>query len=634
MDFGISHSGRRDILSHLKTEKHCTKAQLHTVKARPITQHFPSSEESTTGPVIQAEVRFCQFVAENNLSFRVAESFQKFLKVAFPDSDVARKFSCSRTKTQCVITGALAPAQLEKVVSFCKAHPFSLMVDESNDRADDKQFAVMVRYFDTTRDCSPVVTKLLGLPLCNIATADALFQELNESLISNELSWENVLSFTSDTCNTMKGRRGGLISLIHRRGSPLILDVGCVNHLGNLAVKAGLKEVLFDVDQLLVDIFYHFTNSTKRKEQFKSLSRELYAIEPKPLLKHCPTRWLSLIRCIKRLLEQWDLVFSYFKSHSDVEKRGSRPQQICRILEKPFTKALLQFLSHTLPALDTFNETFQNTSESTVSFLVQEVHTLIRAWFVNFVKPEIISAGGPDASQIEFTLRDNQLDDEFLHIGDSTWLTVAEIEEEHEKVSFYRSVRNFYVKVADKLLKKLPLNHPVFTNMAFLNPALRETVSAEAVKTLATRFPAAGVHDKLDELSCEVGVYSVDPLLPKVSYYKAADEMMRPKLGDFWLAMEQLKSVITGRLRYPLLTTLAKALLTIPVSNADPERLFSMVRKIDTDQRADLKPQTVESLLLCKVNTDSMAHEMELPNKLLKKAKKATKEYNLAHKKD
>ena len=72
LDFGISHSGRRDILSHLKTEKHCTKAQLHTVKARPITQHFPSSEESTTGPVIQAEVRFCQFVAENNLSFRVA----------------------------------------------------------------------------------------------------------------------------------------------------------------------------------------------------------------------------------------------------------------------------------------------------------------------------------------------------------------------------------------------------------------------------------------------------------------------------------------------------------------------------------------------------------------------------------
>ena len=83
----------------------------------------------------------------------MAENFQKFLKVSFPDSDIARKFSGSRTKTQCVITGALAPAQLEKIVSYGRANPFSPMVDESNDKADDKQFAVMVRYFDTSRDC-------------------------------------------------------------------------------------------------------------------------------------------------------------------------------------------------------------------------------------------------------------------------------------------------------------------------------------------------------------------------------------------------------------------------------------------------------------------------------------------------
>ena len=107
--------------------------------------------------------------------------------------------------------------------------------------------------------------------------------------------------------------------------------------------------------------------------------------------------------------------------------------------------------------------------------------------------------------------------------------------------------------------------------------------------------------------------------------------MMRPRLGDFWLAMEQLKSVITGKQRHPFLTTLAKALLTIPISNADPERLISIVRKIDTDQRADLKAQTVESLLLCKVNSDSTAHEMELPEQLFKKAKSATKNYNLVH---
>ena len=66
--------------------------------------------------------------------------------------------------------------------------------------------------------------------------------------------------------------------------------------------------------------------------------------------------------------------------------------------------------------------------------------------------------------------------------------------------------------------------------------------------------------------------------------------------------MEKLKSMITGKQRYPFPTTLAKVLLTIPILNADPEHLFCKVRKIVTDQRADLKAQTVESLLFCKVS--------------------------------
>ena len=81
LDFNINHSGRRDILSHLKTEKHISRAQLLTVKARPLTQHFPNSEESTNGPVIQAKVSFCLLIANNNLSewLKFFSNFYKFI---------------------------------------------------------------------------------------------------------------------------------------------------------------------------------------------------------------------------------------------------------------------------------------------------------------------------------------------------------------------------------------------------------------------------------------------------------------------------------------------------------------------------------------------------------------------------
>ena len=57
----------------------------------------------------------------------------------------------------------------------------------------------------------------------------------------------------------------------------------------------------------------------------------------------------------------------------------------------------------------------------------------------------------------------------------------------------------------------------------------------------------------------------------------------------FWLNVHSLKSAM-GSLKYDNLSTLALQLLAIPTSNADSERVFSLVRKIKTDFRASLSP--------------------------------------------
>jgi hypothetical protein len=55
----------------------------------------------------------------------------------------------------------------------------------------------------------------------------------------------------------MKGQRAGVIAKI-RDVQPNIIDIGCVCHLANLAVGAGLKVSCFDVDGLLCDMVTHF----------------------------------------------------------------------------------------------------------------------------------------------------------------------------------------------------------------------------------------------------------------------------------------------------------------------------------------------------------------------------------------
>ena len=65
-------------------------------------------------------------------------------------------------------------------------------------------------------------------------------------------------------------------------------------------------------------------------------------------------------------------------------------------------------------------------------------------------------------------------------------------------------------------------------------------------------------------------------------------------------------------------------LLFIPVSDADSESGFSLLRKIHTDQRPSLTQETLISLMIMKFNSAENCYEATFTEDLLKKCKKAT----------
>ena len=74
--------------------------------------------------------------------------------------------------------------------------------------------------------------------------------------------------------------------------------------------------------------------------------------------------------------------------------------------------------------------------------------------------------------------------------------------------------------------------------------------------------------------------------------------MLGGSLDEFWHGVGKAKKPgNSSELRFGTLYRLATVLLVLPHSNADPERLFSMVIKVETDQRGSLLPSTVEDLL-------------------------------------
>ncbi len=105
--------------------------------------------------------------------------------------------------------------------------------------------------------------------------------------------------------------------------------------------------------------------------------------------------------------------------------------------------------------------------------------------------------------------------------------------------------------------------------------------------------------------------------------YKAADGVMRAKAGLFWSEVKKM-TTLDGQLRFNLLHQLMAGLLCIPISNADSERGFSMLRKIHTDQRANLDQSTIVSLMGMKFNCDDCCYDIKLSPELLSVCKKAT----------
>lgn len=130
----------------------------------------------------------------------------------------------------------------------------------------------------------------------------------------------------------MKGTWGGVIAKL-RTVQPKIIDVNCICHLVNLCVKSAVKSLPFKVDDLLIDIYYHFRNSVKRVISLLTFCGVTF----KCILRHCETRWLSLTKAISRTLEMQEPLLSYFSSHDEVEKPG-KVKTIFTLMSKPSTQ--------------------------------------------------------------------------------------------------------------------------------------------------------------------------------------------------------------------------------------------------------------------------------------------------------
>lgn len=531
----------------------------------------------------------------------------------FPDSEIASKYRSARTKTRNV--GVLADETQQDIIKAVGDKPFSLATDGSNDKGSEQIYPILLRYFDGSK----VVTNVLSITSPKgSSTGREIFSVIDCDLQKFGLSWKNCICFVSDNASVMLGRLNGVAACIKEK-NPDVHVLGCPCHLLHIAAKNGAKSLRCPIEEILIDIFYYLQNSSKRLKALESFQRETGTTIAK-ILKHGPTRWLSLLACINRLLEQWDALKGFFESEKagkEKHKLEGRLSRINEFFDTKISKAYALFMSFILPKFTNANLLLQR-EDPVIHLLQRRLHEVATDLLIGFVKPRVVSDCS-DIYKIEHHRRSKQKEREELALGEATRAFLGTHKDELSSTAvthFYEDVRAFYSKSLQYVFDKLPLQQEELQMAEVLDISQRQKVKFSFVRFWLSKFEVLRREVNVEKLENEFSHYQVDSSLKDIN----TDEK---RIDSVWAEIGALKNS-DGALKYPNLSKFMKGLLVLPHSNADAERVFSLIRKNKTESRASMSRQLLQDIIIRKahlISSDTVCHTTCLSDKVLTKVK-------------
>lgn len=151
----------------------------------------------------------------------------------------------------------------------------------------------------------------------------------------------------------MTGSKKGVIAFL-REKQPNVHLSGCTLHLIHIAAKHGAA-CLPPFEDILIEVYFYFKKSTNRQVQFQNL-QELCGVDQLKMLKHGCTRWLSIGRCLQRLVANWEPLLRFFVDEKEKFSKDTqyyvKVEKLVSFLKSPTNKLFAVFLEYTVKVYD------------------------------------------------------------------------------------------------------------------------------------------------------------------------------------------------------------------------------------------------------------------------------------------
>ncbi|CAD7085336.1 unnamed protein product [Hermetia illucens] len=543
IDVYIGKMGKSAIKSHANTQIHTKNAG--TISLNLVQQNIePLFSSASKTAVIDAEIMMAVFVAEHNLAFQIMGHLPQFVNKITPDSNIAKKVKCSRTKMVNILRNVLGISYIEEIVDLLNANKFSLIIDESTDISLVKTLCLVVRV------CKNFKVHDLFFDLIEVESADAssLFSAVINSFTKNNIMYKQCYD-----------------------GFHLCASYACEKLPG-------------EVEDLARNIFNYLKSSSKRLKDFSSLQ---YFVEFKAnkILHPSQTRWLSLSAVVSRLIEQYDVLIAYF-SIAVKEENLQTAKNILTSLKDPITKLYLLFLEFALPFFIKLNKLFQSES-SQIHKLHSSVKEIVVTLLECFVRKDYITMFLDSTS--EFNLPPEcllDLESIYLGIKVECFLITNEINV-IEIDTFKNKCRNFYIEAVLQILKRFDLNNSFFRNLSIIAPDNVYACTYKSIAPLLQQVPRL-LADNIQEIDSEYRTL--------INFVKDKEQIL--DIEEFWRMVARIE--IGNEQAFPNLVKLVFAILSFPHSSANVERVFSQVNLMKTKIRNRLENATIKACLQTK----------------------------------
>ena len=561
--------GKSDLLKHSEGAKH--KKNLESIRhTKPLFSNVASTSTKRNeheSNVKTAEIKLSSFFAEHNVPFHTIDHLVPLLKEVISDSKIATDLQLHRTKATNIIKNVLAPVEVEEVIDVLRTTKFSILVDESTDISVNKFLCVLVKYFHD----SDIHVKLLELLPINSTdcSAESIYNQFKSSMVVKDIPLCNIIGVACDGANVMVGQHNSFVTRL-KQECPDLIVMQCICHSASLAASKACEELPRTPEELIRAVCTYISGSSKRTAQLVEI-QDFLQEERKKVLKLADTRWLAMHQCVVRMLENWDALLHYFTIASFEDKLKSA-DWILNELKNPYTKAYFLFLKYILNFFNSFNALFQG-RKPLIHELQRNSLKLCRILCQNFVKTDSLS------SVENINIADPKY---FLPLGSVFLGSECEqflLEKKVSDSEFRKKCLSCYITSAKEIQKRLPLKNLLFCEMQFLNPEI--ALEAKGRDILPDLHLLGKQFKDLDYNALTLEWRQ----LPHILEEEEKSKLKEMGIVEMWNEISSLKDFQGDDFKFKNLGNLSKLVFSLPHSNAEAERVFSMVNDIKTKQK-------------------------------------------------